>query len=118
MLAELLALSVLCLFEFALAQSDRIPNRSPDPNEGVSRLVLGTVTPVRTNEAIDVRKVSGPSGGTLSGYTGQNPCHVRESHKSLEFLLRRRLIGFKDSAQFLFPPIEQLQGGSNGLFDG
>lgn len=55
-IAGLFAASVLCLSSVAFAQYDRNSNRPPDPNDGVSRLVPGTVIPVRTNEAIDVRK--------------------------------------------------------------
>lgn len=55
-IAGLFAASVLCLSSVAFAQYDRNQNRPPDPNDGVSRLVPGTVIPVRTNEAIDVRK--------------------------------------------------------------
>src|SRR5690349_11613393 len=54
--AGLFAASLLCLSSASFAQYDRDPNRPPDPNDGVSRLVPGTVIPVRTNEAIDVRK--------------------------------------------------------------
>ena len=55
-IAGLFAASVLCFSSVALAQYDRYPNRTPDPNDGVSRLLPGTVIPVRTREAIDVRK--------------------------------------------------------------
>ena len=54
--AGLFAASLLCLSSVAFAQYDRNPNRPPDPNDGVTTLVPGTVIPVRTNEAIDVRK--------------------------------------------------------------
>lgn len=55
-IAGLFAASVLCLSSVAFAQYDRNPNRPPDPNDGVSTLLPGTVIPVRTNEAINVRK--------------------------------------------------------------
>ena len=54
--AGLFAVSALCICSYASAQYDRDPARRPDPNDGVTRLVPGTVIPVRTTEAIDVAK--------------------------------------------------------------
>jgi len=64
-IAGLIVVSALCLSSVALAQYDRNPNRPPpNPNDGISTLVPGTVIPVRTNESIDVRK------GNYRVYTG------------------------------------------------